>query len=230
MKIGFLTIATNKYIDFVDRLYESADKHMCTGIDVTYFLFTDRLEFVPKTKRTHKVLHIKHESWPNITLKRYHTFCKYADELSSMDYLYYCDADMLFVDTVGDEIISPKVVTIHPGFYATPITRFPYENRPISTAFVSPKQKMKYYAGGFNGGSSSEFLKMATHITQTTDIDLQNGIVAKWHDESHLNHYYNVVTKPTLELSPSYCFPETWRLPFPKKLLALVKNHSEYRK
>ena len=31
-------------------------------------------------------------------------------------------------------------------------------------------------------------------------------------------------------LSPSYCYPENWKLKYPKKLLALDKNHDEIRK
>jgi hypothetical protein len=36
-------------------------------------------------------------------------------------------------------------------------------------------------------------------------------------------------TRPTLELTPSYCYPESWDMPFDKKLLALDKDHEEYR-
>jgi len=229
MKIGLLTLATNRYTDFVDKLYQSADDYFCKNYDVTYFLFTNKTDFQPKTDRCCKILEIQHEPWPNITLKRYHSFCKYQQELSKIDYLYYCDADMLFVDGVGDEILSSRVVTLHPGFYDKPRQHFTYENRPSSRAYIPPHSGKRYYAGGFNGGSSSEFLKMSQHIMNNVNLDLTKNIIARWHDESHLNHYYNIVNKPTLELSPSYCYPESWNIPFEKKLLALDKNHKEYQ-
>lgn len=229
MKIGLLTLATNRYTDFVDKLYQSGDEYFCKNYDVTYFLFTDKTDFQPKTDRCCKNLKIEHETWPNITLKRYHSFCKYQQELSEMDYLYYCDADMLFVDAVGHEIFSSRVVTLHPGFYNKPRHHFTYENRPSSSAYIPPHSGKRYYAGGFNGGSSSEFLKMSQHIMNNVNLDLTNNIIARWHDESHLNHYYNIVSKPTLELSPSYCYPESWNIPFQKRLLALDKNHKEYQ-
>jgi len=31
-------------------------------------------------------------------------------------------------------------------------------------------------------------------------------------------------------LDPSYCYPESWNLPYEKKLLALDKNHQEIRR
>ena len=69
---------------------------------------------------------------------------------------------------------------------------------------------------------------MAECIKKNIDIDLNNNIIAVWHDESHLNRYF-IDNKPEIELSPSYCYPENWNLPFEKKLIALDKNHNEIR-
>ena len=229
MKIGLLTIATNKYTDFVDKLYKSADEHFCNDHEVTNFLFTNKTDFVPQTKRNFKVLHIEHEPWPMITLKRYHSFCRYKQELLQMDYVYYCDADMLFVNKVSDEILGEKVVTIHPGFFNKPRKQFTYDTNPKCNAFIPPNRGNSYYAGGFNGGRTEEFLKMSKHIMNNIDADLKQGIIAKWHDESHLNHYYNITTTATTILSPSYCYPEGSNLLVPKILLALNKNHKEYQ-
>jgi histo-blood group ABO system transferase len=87
---------------------------------------------------------------------------------------------------------------------------------------------MSYFAGGFNGGSSIEFLKMCDKISTNIEKDLQNGYIAIWHDESHLNRYF-LDNPPTKILDPGYCYPESWGLPFSKKLLALDKNHEEMR-
>ena len=69
---------------------------------------------------------------------------------------------------------------------------------------------------------------MAKIITENIYQDLKNNIIAIWHDESHLNRFY-IDNKPTLILSPSYCYPESWNLPYKKRLLALDKNHKEVR-
>ena len=92
-----------------------------------------------------------------------------------------------------------------------------------------------YYAGGFNGGKPEHFLKMSQTIVDNVEKDFENGLVAVWHDESHMNRYL-INNPPTIELTPSYCYPEAarinpggWNVPFDAKIVALEKNHSEVR-
>ena len=72
---------------------------------------------------------------------------------------------------------------------------------------------------------------MAGAIMGRIDQDDKNGIVAVWHDESHLNRYLSetFALDQLKTLTPSYCYPESWNLPFKKKILALDKNHAEVR-
>lgn len=223
MKIGLLLISTGKYDRFVGPLLESARKYFLTNHDVTYFLFTDSDKF--NNQENVVIISKKHEPFPAPTLKRYETFHNYRDALIKMDYLFYCDVDMLFVDSVGDEILSERVGTIHPGYVGQ---RGTPETRQESLAYISPEREMFYYAGGFNGGTSKNFLDMCEELDKNIKKDLDNGIIAIWHDESHMNKYF-VDNPPTKSLSPSYCYPESWNLPYKKRLLALDKNHNEVR-
>lgn len=223
-KIGLLIIATNKYTTFIEPLIKSADDNFLNNQEVTYFIFTNKsLEL--NSKRDIKYINVEHKDWPWMTLGRYKIFSDSHDELSKMDYLYYCDADMRFVGVVGDEILSDLVATQHPGYYGTKGTP---ETSPSSLACVYPNEDMQYFAGGFNGGSSYEYLKMAKGISNNIDIDYSNGIIAVWHDESHMNRYF-IDNKPTKILNPSYCYGESMNIPFERKLIALDKNHSEIR-
>lgn len=224
-KIGLILISTNKYKIFVKPLIESARNFFLNNHEVTYYLFTDSDEFNDLGDDV-VINKIEHLEWPMITLYRYKTFVKHKDILSTEDYLFYCDIDMRFVDNVGDEILGDLVATIHPGFLGG---RGTPETMPQSTAYIHPNDELVYYAGGFNGGSSNKFLEMSEQINKNIDIDLQNGIIAIWHDESHLNKFFTK-NKPTVVLSPSYCYPESWSLNYDKKLLALDKNHEEIRK
>ncbi len=224
MKIGLLLIATGKYEKFIKPLIESANKYFLKKHEVTYFLFTDSNNF----NNEKNIIKIKkeHMPWPSPSLTRYETFVQNESIFEQMDYLFYCDIDMLFVDEIDDDILSERVATIHPGFLGN---RGTPETNPESKAFIGVDEKLCYYAGGFNGGSKIEFLKMSKILDLNIKDDLKKGIIAVWFDESHTNRYF-LDNPPTKILSPSYCYPESWDLPFKKKILALDKNHKEMRK
>ncbi|WP_081431131.1 hypothetical protein [Moorena bouillonii] len=256
-KVGLLIICTGKYHRFMEGLYESASKFFMNNHDVTYFFFSDQDDM--KQYQNMKIIKIPHLPWPLIALMRYHFFDQYRAVLSDMDFLFCCDVDMRFVSLCGDEILpntsSGLVGVDHPGYCLMPrlkskfdrllenhllkkigitprITnkrlRGTYETNPISTAYIAPDQGEVYYAGAFNGGRTDAFLTMCDHIKQNVNQDLSKNYIAVWHDESHLNRYF--INHPPKTLSPSYCYPESWNLPFPKILLALDKNHHEIRR
>ena len=226
MKIGLLIIATGKYDTFIPPLFKSVQKYFMTGHEVKMFVFTDGT--IPENDTVVR-FEQEHMGWPHPTLRRYEIFDKHSDVLSEVDYLFYCDADMRFVAPVGDEILPDTetglVGTEHPGFYGG--RRGTYENRQESLAYVSNNEGSTYFAGGFNGGTSEAFLKMIKTLANNIQEDLKNNIIAVWHDESHMNRYF--INNPPKKLNPSYCFPESWSIPFEKKLLALDKNHHQIR-
>ncbi len=221
--VGLLVVATGKYINFVPPLVESARKHFCPDHTITYFVFTDG-----SLPAADDIVCLPHTrlGWPYDTMMRCAAYYQYRDMFDDMDYLFALDADMLFVDTVGDEILGERVATIHPGFVGK---RGTYETRSESNAHVAPDEGKYYFAGGFHGGNSKEFLKLVHTMLTNINEDLENGVVAVWHDESHLNRYF-IDNPPTVILNPSYCYPESWKLPYHKRLLALDKNHAEMRK
>jgi histo-blood group ABO system transferase len=225
MKVGLLIIATNKYTQFLQPLIESADKFFLPNQEVSYFIFTNKNIEIYSNRKVVKI-DVEHREWPWMTLGRYKIFSNNSEILSKMDYLYYCDVDMRFVSEVGDEVLSERVATQHPGYYGR---RGTPETRIESLACVRENEEMQYFAGGFNGGKSEEYLKMARHISNNIDIDYSRGIIAIWHDESHMNRYF-IDNQPTKILDPSYCCNEGWiNCPFGRRLLALDKNHSEIR-
>jgi histo-blood group ABO system transferase len=227
-KIGLLIIATKKYFEFVQPLITSADEFFLKNHEVVYYVFTDKLENrlgSLVSNRKIEYIETEHKEWPWMTLGRYELFSKHKEKLKSNDYLYYIDADMLIVDTVGDEILGNLVATQHPGYYnrrGTP------ETRPESTAYVAPFEEMQYFAGGFNGGTAMMYLCMAENNAHWINYDFSRGIIAIWHDESHLNRYL-IDNPPDKILSPSYCYGENMIIPFSPKIIALNKNHKEYR-
>ncbi len=215
-------MATGKYVHFVPPLIQSAREHFCKEHQITYFVFTDGI-LEPASDVVQ--LYQTKVPWPYATMMRYHAYASYRDVFSQQDYLFACDADMLFVDTVGSEILGDRVATLHPGFIGK---RGSYETNPISTAYISDQEGEFYFAGGFYGGTVKEFLHIIDTNIHNIEIDLSRQYIAVWHDESHWNRYC-IDCPPTLILYPAYLYPESWVLPYPRKLLALDKNHAEYQ-
>lgn len=220
INIALCVVATGKYTCFVPPLLQSARKFFCIDHSVTYFIFTDGV--VADNSPDVVVLPHRRFGWPHDTMFRYYAYQNHRDYLLSMDYIFACDADMLFVNYVGDEIFGDLVGTLHPGYIDK---RGTYEIRKESTACVSPSEGEHYFAGGFYGGKSNIFLNMVHGLIYMMEQDLKSGIIAVWHDESYLNRYF-IDNKPTLVLPRAYC-----SRPFdkPQKLVALDKNHAEVR-
>ena len=169
--------------------------------------------------------------WPDATLYRYHAILA-RQELLDHDFVFLTDADMRFEAEVGPEVLSPLTATRHPGYVTVPRREMPFERRPQSAAYVPPERGSSYYAGGFVGGRRDAFLALAETIAAAIDRDDAAGLVARWHDESHLNRAL-LDGPPFRSLTPSYCYPdddsrylEHWRDCYPRRLVALDKAHA----
>jgi histo-blood group ABO system transferase len=229
MNIGLIIIATGKYDRFIDPLLQSARIHFLPEDSVTFFLFTDSIKEYGEDV---VVIPTKHKPWPSPTLHRYRNIVAAKDKFEGMDYLFYSDVDMLFVDTVGREILSKGLtVTHHPGFYS--FGTGSWCNIPASCAYTTNRKA--YYAGGFNGGTKDAFLFAADVMDYAIQLDEDKGVQAEWQDESHLNKLISM-EEDFKALTPSYCYPDNpelarlWKIDHLKpKLLALSKNHQEVR-
>ena len=234
-KVGLCITATGKYINFVPQLAESARKYFLKNHDVTFFVFTDAEISGPDIVHVYQ----KKLDWPYATMMRFEFYDDCNSLFEGFDYMFALDADMLFVSRIKREILSDRVATLHPGYAIkrAGITRGDYETRENSLAFIPLNEGCHYFAGGFYGGSKGEFIKMNRICSQNIRKDLQNGIIAKWHDESHLNRYF-IDNPPTKILSPSYCYTSSeekakgWQIHgrFKPRLLALEKDHAAYQK
>lgn len=225
LNIGLLVMATGKYTCFLEKLLTSADTYFLPNHNRVYFIFTDGE--VPVLDNVIRIEQ-KRLGWPYDTLMRFSVYMGVQSCFADIDYLFACDADMFFVDIVGDEILSERVATNHPGFTLPEQRHNDYEHNSQSCAYVGPGEGQAYFAGGFFGGSTAEFIKIATTCNEHIMADLANNIIAEWHDESHLNRYF-IDNPPTVILSPSYCYPQYWDLPFIPRLVAVSKDHKQFQ-
>lgn len=213
--IGILVMATGPYIEYAQTMIDSAQQYLLPNHNVTFFVFTDQP--LQETKNIKKIYQ-ERMGWPYDTLVRSHIYYEHKEKYSDMDYVFACDADMLFVDMVGEELLYESVAVIQ---LASAIGQKPYERNALSMACVNRGEETDYYAGAFYGGTYKSFLYIVKTMKDSIDIDLARGIIACSNDESHLNRYF-INNKPTQVLSPSYCHFSTWRSPFKKKILAIA--------
>lgn len=229
--IGLAVVATGEYLGMALSMVASARLYFFKGYFVRFFVFTD--QELPDGEDL-QFINVKHEPCPFPVLKKFHYLHDHKTVFDGIDYLFLCGADMFFVNPVGEEILlldMPYLTgTSHPRFWSQDSDvkiRGTYETNELSRAYVKADEGSTYFTAGFNGGRTKEFLAMAKTIKDNIDNDLSKKHIAVCHDESHINRYY--IDNPPKLLLPSYCYPESWKLPVPKKLLSLDKNHMKVR-
>ncbi|XP_078515352.1 histo-blood group ABO system transferase 2-like [Lissotriton helveticus] len=238
MRIGLTIFAVKKYVMFLQLFLHSAEKYFMVGRKVHYYIFTDQPDKVPATSlapgRFVDILQISaHSTWQEISMRRMEALSNMAKQrfYGEVQYLVCMDVDMVFGDSVGVEILGELVATLHPGYFRLPRSRFPYEQRPKSKAYVSPSEGDFYYMGAFFAGTVVQIYKLTDTCHRAIMEDKSQGIEAVWHEESHLNRYL-IRHKPTKVLSPEYM----WDMNLPhgdllekKRFIAVPKNHDWIR-
>jgi len=222
MRIAILYICTGKYAQFFDSFYRSAERYLLCGVEKRYFVFTDDTSL--KTSDNVSIIHRACQGFPADSLMRFDMFLSIAKELRAYDYTFFLNANMLFVAPVGEEILPDHLTAvIHPGYYDKPAWRYPYERNKESKAYIPAHGKdYRYYMGSMNGGRTDDYLKMASACSRNIHEDLQKGIVAKYHDESHLNQYLR--SHECTPLSPAYAYIEGKEMPFEPRIIIRDKT------
>jgi hypothetical protein len=229
-KVAVLYIATRRYTVFWKELYQSAEKFFLPHYNKDYFVFTDNehIDF----EENHNILKVFQNKlgWPYDTLMRFDIFLKQENLLKSYDYIFFLNANLLFVDEVNEEILPENeiyqglTVCLHPGFYKKEPDNFTYDRNPLSQTCIPFGQGKYYVAGGFNGGKAKDFLELCHQCKHMIQADLENNIIPLWHDESAINKY--ILDKTPLILDPSYLYPEGWKLKDIKKAKIIIRDKS----
>lgn len=154
-------------------------------------------------------------NWTLSTLMRFHAFKSVKPYWQGSDYVFFADADMKCLETLGPEILptdeKPYVGVEHPGYYEIKYIDA-FEDRAKSTAQMPVGQVEAYFQGCFFGAKPTEFAAMTDKIIENIDKDFKNNIIAIWHDESHLNKYFADNEGLINILKPTYAHPEVYDL------------------
>ncbi|PAF45726.1 family 6 glucosyltransferase [Helicobacter sp. 11S02629-2] len=221
MKIAILYIATGRYDVFFEDFYKSMEKFFIKDASKHYFVWTDSKKI--ETNGNITKIYQEKLGWPYDTLLRYDMFWKIKDELSNFDYIFFFNANMvvkqeIFKDEFLPDTKSGLVGCLHPGFIKIGLDlkiypsrnakKFTYDKNPKSLAFIEEGRGSAYYAGGLNGGSKDAYLKLIKTLKDNIQTDMDNGVTALWHDESHINKYF--LDKEIKALSSMFLKPEGW--------------------
>lgn len=209
-KIAILYICTGKYDIFWKDFFLSAEKFFLPKHHKEYFIFTDKELYAQDTcSRIHK-FYQENLGWPFNTLKRFEMFLRIKEQLKNFDFIFFMNANLEFLKEVNEEFLPIEenfTLAQHAGFYYNKPVEFTYDRNPKSTAYI-PYDRGKYYVcGGMNGGKTKYYLELIQTLYENTEKDLQNNVIALWHDESHLNHY--ILDRNDYKLlHPGYCYPQ----------------------
>jgi len=99
-----------------------------------------------------------------------------------------------------------------------------WERNRKSLAYVEPKKRSDYVCGGSWGGKQEVFLKFSEVLAGRIEEDLKSDIIARFHDESHINWYHS--NHQSALLSPEYCYEESYKnlTVIPRKIIAVNKS------
>ena len=98
--------------------------------------------------------------------------------------------------------------------------------------------KQIYYQGCFWGCKVPEVCAMIDELEARTNRDLEKGVIAKWHDESHINKFYLENWGMVHTFGPDFAFPEVFKEQCNKnyyfrshapKIVHLAKDNSAYQ-
>ena len=115
-----------------------------------------------------------------------------------------------------------------------PHTKYPgaFETNTKSLAHITKSDDTSvYYQGCLWGGKVSEVCAMIDTLMERINLDLENNVIAVWHDESHMNKYFIENKDLVHTLGPEYAYPEVFAgyCDFEPKIVHLAKDNSKYQ-
>lgn len=229
MRAAILYICTGKYSVFWKEFYESFEKNFLPNTEKTYFVYTDDTRLAYKDRQNVCIIPQKNLGWPDNTLQRFSLFVREEDKWKGFDYTFFINANFLCVEKIAEADFLPEreelLVAEHASAHGKNPADMTYDRNPKSRACVSEGEGQYYVMGGLNGGKTKSYRELVHTLKDRIDKDSEDGVVALWHDESHLNRY--IIGRTDVKvLPPCYGYPEGWELPYEPKML--IRDKSKY--
>ena len=200
------------------------------------------------------VVTIEGRKWPFPTLLRYELINDNSDKILGENVMHLdadmLFVDYVSKDEIASLVSGERIgLVLHPGFYRKrdkELLRTYFLNPKIfisdikqklfsggsgswetnrnSLAFVHRRKRKEYFCGATWIGPKNKILEMCFMLANRIKTDLENSVIAKFHDESHLNWY--ATTIETNISDPRYCYDNTQKNlhTIRPKILAVNKN------
>ena len=228
MKIAISFIGTGKYLNFLEQYYETFNEKFQPNDEKHFFVFTDgEIEDAPPNITLVNIsedFDIKQNdydpnNWYNLMhqsvggLRRFSIIKTIEDKLKEFDWFVFIDADMYCVEIVEDFFDDTKSFfgVQHPTFHESwsrNTGQMPHERNKLSVTYVDPSEDDGVYLQGcIWGGKVPEVIDMINELDMRVRVDIENNVLARAHDESHLNRY-RLDNKDSFNiLHPRFAFP-----------------------
>lgn len=228
--VAILYICTGQYTVFWEEFYKSFQEQFLPNCKKEYFVFTDKDNLCEEENVN--LIHIEHLDWPYNTLLRFEYFLRVKEKLEKFEFIYFFNANMKCSKVISEQEFLPDtekgeslVAAVHPLYVNVKSRHCPFERNKKSLAYVPYISESKYIMGSLNGGEKKAYLSLISELAFNIQKDLQNGLIAKVHDESHLNAYVAKCPEYQVKyLSPSYIYPMELQPDYEAYILMLDKK------
>lgn len=225
--ITVLLIGTNRYANFFPNLVKSIDRFLAPNLKIQILVFTDQVDSISSqitasSRTSLEYLAIPSYGWPEATLLRYEIFENFWSHVIG-EVVIYLDADTILLREISEFDLKKEnwkngvALVLHPGYFGrgilfrslmkfTPLG--PWESHPKSKAYVPRKSRNQYVCGGVWMGSYNSIEQLVSQLAFNVREDSNNKIMAKYHDESHINNWY--VNYGATTQDPSWAYSDLY--------------------
>ena len=195
-KVAIYSISTGNFSVFVKNFFVDIQSNFLIDCEKHFFICSDVEYKLPHcVKNRVSFFRVKDLPFPGITLNRFGFFNEHiANHVTEYDYIFFmnintrCGAGITQYDI---NLNKDYTFVLHDCHLFDDFKDKPFETNPNSTAYISNSKNADYIGGRFFGAKPINFVQMARKLAINIATDYIKNIVALWHDESHLNCFFN---------------------------------------
>jgi Glycosyltransferase family 6 len=192
-KIGIVVLATNAYFVLGVRFIKKFVHHYHGSAEVTFHFFSDEDPAPYLSEDSQVVFHkTSHESWVEATNDKFRSILSLEE--SSLDYLYYFDADTNVSKNFNETwFLGELVGGEHYGNRGWLANGAGFDKNPQSKAYVPADTHLPctYYYGAFFGGRINRVMEFCRILREWQIEDKKIPYEPGVNDESYINAYFH---------------------------------------